>query len=62
MSGTTKEPPVMVNISPVNVVVMIPATFAAVFWILAIDPTWAGVGATSPGNAQMLAAVNARLP
>lgn len=62
VSGTMNDPLVIVSITPVNVVVTIPAKFEAKFWIPPIDATCAGVGATSPGSDQMLAAVNAKLP
>lgn len=55
------EPLVMVSMTPVKVVVTIPARLDAKFWIPPIEATWALLGATSPGSDQMLAAVKARL-
>ena len=53
---------VIVSMTPVNVVVTMPARLEAKFWMPPIEATWPGVGATSPGSDQMLAAVKARLP
>ncbi len=62
ISGMTKEPPVMVSIRPVKVVVTTPARLEAKFWIPPMYATCWGYGATSAGKDQMLAAVKARLP
>ena len=62
ISGMTKEPPVMVNIRPVKVVVTTPARLDAKFWMPPMEATCAGEGATSAGRDQMLAAVTARAP
>jgi hypothetical protein len=53
ISATVNDPIDDATIAPVNVVIRIPA---------GVDATWRDVGATSAGNAQMLAAANARLP
>ena len=61
-SGTTNDPPVMVSITPVKVVVTMPARLEAKFWMPRMEATCAGEGATSAGSDQMLAAVKARAP
>lgn len=50
----------MATMTPVNVVMKIPAKFEAQFWIPPMEATWALVGATSPGRDQMLAPANAK--
>src|SRR3954451_15947280 len=59
--GMTNDPLVIVSMTPVNVVVTIPARLDAKFWIPPMEATWPGVGATARGSDQIAAAVNARL-
>jgi hypothetical protein len=53
--------PVTRRITPVKLVVTMPARLDAAFWMPPIDATCPGVGATSAGSDQTLAAVKVRL-
>lgn len=52
--GTKKEPSVIVSMTPVNVVMKIPAKLPAKFMMPPMEATCLGVGAISPTMTQVL--------
>lgn len=60
-NGIKKEPCVSDNITPVNVVIKIPAKFPAKFIIPVMEATCFGVGAISPTIAKVFAPAKDKL-
>lgn len=62
VGDATYEMGVIATMIPVNVEIATLARFAAPSWTPLIEATWACVGATSFGSAQMSASATAMLP